>query len=89
VNSCECGNEPPSSIECGVACFFPGRAKDLSAPMQNFEKLVMALLYGTSKYMWKERQVELVGLLEGTVVRAGTMCFFSNKKIIKIQFSYS
>ena len=34
VGCCECGNEPPSSIKCGyVACFLPGRAKDLSAPL--------------------------------------------------------
>jgi len=33
VDSCRCGNEPPSSINAGnVACFLPGRAKDLSAP---------------------------------------------------------
>ena len=34
VDSCECGNEPPSSIKCGnVACFLPGRTKNLSAPL--------------------------------------------------------
>ena len=32
MDCCEHGNEPPSSIKCGnVACFLPGRAKDLSA----------------------------------------------------------
>jgi len=34
VDSCECGNEPQSSINAGnVTCFLPGRAKDLSAPL--------------------------------------------------------
>jgi len=37
VDCCECGNEPPSSIKWGgggyVACFLPGRAKDLSVPL--------------------------------------------------------
>jgi len=34
VDSCECGNEPRSSINAGnVICFLPGRAKDLSAPL--------------------------------------------------------
>ena len=33
MDSCECGNEPPTSIKTGnVASFLPGRAKDLSAP---------------------------------------------------------
>jgi len=49
----------------------------------------MALLYGTSKYTWKERQVELAGLLEGNVVKAGTICLFSSKTTMKRQFSYS
>ena len=31
VDTCECGNEPPSPIKCGEF-FLPGRAKDLSAP---------------------------------------------------------
>ena len=36
VDSCECGNEPPSSIKCGeCSLFLPGRAKDLSAPLSS------------------------------------------------------
>ena len=34
MDSCECRNERPSSINAGdVACFLPGRAKDLSVPL--------------------------------------------------------
>ena len=34
MDCCECGNEPQSSIKVGnVACFLPGRAMDLSAPL--------------------------------------------------------
>ena len=35
VDSCECGNEPLTSIKCGeCSLFLPGRAKDLSTPLQ-------------------------------------------------------
>jgi len=41
----------------------------------------MVLLYGTSKFTWKERQVELAGLPEGTVMKAVTIFLsFQNKK---------
>ena len=34
VGSCECRNGTPVSIKCGgLACFLPGRATDLSAPL--------------------------------------------------------
>jgi len=42
----------------------------------------MALLYGTSKYTCKERQVELAGLPEGTVVKAVTILVsFQRRKL--------
>jgi len=41
VDSCESGNELPSSIKCrNVACFLPGLAKDLSAPLYIFNYCV-------------------------------------------------
>ena len=34
LDSCECGNEPPSFIKCGKCSMFPSwSAKDLSAPL--------------------------------------------------------
>ena len=42
MDSCECGNEPPSSINAGnVACFLAGRAKDLSAPPYLFQSRIV------------------------------------------------
>ena len=39
VDSCECGNEPSSSINAGTVAFsLPGRAKDLSAPLYIYRK---------------------------------------------------
>jgi len=43
VDSCECGNEPQSSIKCGECSLFPpwSGTKDLSAPLYIQEPLVI------------------------------------------------
>jgi len=44
VDSCERGNEPPSSIKCGeCSLFLPGRAKYLSAPL--YKELFLYVSY--------------------------------------------
>jgi hypothetical protein len=69
----------PSGTMANVLCFYTFGDKTA--------RLIMAPLYGTSKYTWKEREVELAGLPEDTVVKAVTIfVYLQTKKLQKDNF---